>query len=244
MARSTTIASSLASLLSVPASWISLSATSTSRRRLQAAGDVSLAITVLTATQSALAANAQSAEASIRSLLASAGLTAAPGTLSVTPYPTTTTTASPSPSPAASAPAPSPTPVTASSASSGGSNVGAIVGELGAGAVPQRGARRVWLDPALNSRRCPLPPAAGGVVGGVGGALAVAGIAWFILRKRREGSAAAPPRSAYAGAGVTATLTGAIPSVKTRAANLKDDQGVSSSPRNTVTPRTRVGQLA
>ena len=82
-------------------------------------------------------------------------------------------------------------------------------------------------------------------MGGVGGVCMVAGVAWLVIRKNRQ--AAGSGTYSYP-TGVTATVqTGAgLASVKTgRARALREDQGVSSSPRNTVTPRTaQLGQVA
>lgn len=81
-------------------------------------------------------------------------------------------------------------------------------------------------------------------MGGVGGACLVAAV-WLMIRKRRQGAA-----SAHGGypSGVTATVqTGpTLPNVKTgRARALREDAGVSSSPRNNLTPRThQMGQMA
>ena len=86
---------------------------------------------------------------------------------------------------------------------------------------------------------------AGGVVGGVGGALLIAGLAFVIIRKRRAAATAGGGAYGGHGGGVTASITtGAGLSVKTRASRLGEDQGYSSSPRNNLTPRTRVGGMA
>ena len=80
-------------------------------------------------------------------------------------------------------------------------------------------------------------------MGGVGGACLVAGV-WLVMRKRRQGAGGA--QGGYP-SGVTATVQAGptLPSVKTgRARALREDTGVSSSPRNGVTPRTAVGQMA
>lgn len=83
-------------------------------------------------------------------------------------------------------------------------------------------------------------------MGGIGGVCVVAGVTWLVIRKKRQAAGS----GAYGGypPGVTATVqTGAgLPSVKTgRARALREDQGFSSSPRNTVTPRTaQLGQVA
>ncbi|KAL4424132.1 hypothetical protein ABPG75_001433 [Micractinium tetrahymenae] len=216
--KSAQLAASLASLMGVPVAWVNVAAAAPSTRRLQAAGDATTVTVTLAATDpAAAAARLQSAVASgaVASMLSQLGLTLATNSLSVSSY-GTPTSPSPSPSPVAASPSPSPAASAPTSSGSGGSNVGAIVG---------------------------------GVVGGVGGTLLLAGLAWFIVKRRRAAAAAGAGdgglRTNYAGATAQVSTAGAGLTVKAPAAGrLAMDSGVSSSPRNTVTPRTRVNQLA
>lgn len=254
------MSATLATLLNVPVGWISVRAAAAPTRRLQAAGDATyLTITVGSTDPAATAAKLQSliASGSLASALSQLGLYISPNSLAVSTFP-----AAAAPVPATTAgtvsPAPAPAPATTTAAAKK-SNVGAIVGEFRG-----RGGAKVWGDTAAWQRRCCVgvtpPPArvltptpcllflAGGVVGGVGGTLALGGLL-FWMRRRRAAAAAATGgsgglRSTYLpGATAQVTTTSGL-SVKTAAGRLKEDQGMSSSPRNTVTPRTRAGLMA
>lgn len=128
--KSAQLAASLASLMGIPASWVSVAVAAPATRRLQAAGDATaITVTIPSSDPTAAAAKLQSAVSSgaVASMLSQLGLTLASNSVSVSSYGTAAPTPdSPSPSPATSPPASTPS---ANSSGSGSSNIGAIVGE-------------------------------------------------------------------------------------------------------------------
>lgn len=134
IAQSAAISSGVAALLGCPSAWVSVSA-SAARRRLQAAGDTAVVVSIASATPSADAAKLQSAAASLASLFASLGLSADASTMAIS--------LSPAASPVAATPAPAspgPSAPAGSGTAAKSSNTGAIIGAWGACAGLGRGA--------------------------------------------------------------------------------------------------------
>lgn len=131
--KSAQLASSLASLLGVPAAWLNIAVAVPSMRGLQAVGDATtVTITIPASDPAAAASKLQSAISSgaVASMLSQLGLTLTNYSIAVSTYSTAPTAASPSPVLAAPSLAPSaPTIGTSGGSSSSSSNVGAIVGE-------------------------------------------------------------------------------------------------------------------
>lgn len=84
------------------------------------------------------------------------------------------------------------------------------------------------------------------MVGGVAGVCLIAAVAWLVIRRHRAAAGGGGTLGSAHSGGVTASVTTTGPSmtIKTRTAHLTDNQAYSSSPRNSVTPRTRVGNMA
>lgn len=117
------ISAGIAALLSLPdPSWVQCSA-SAARRRLQAAGDVSLLLTIYSTNPTADAARLRAASAGLDSLMKALGVSVDVSQGLMLSFPT-----SASPAPAGAIPAPAPAAPVATA--DGGSNNGAIIGEL------------------------------------------------------------------------------------------------------------------
>ncbi|PRW45585.1 peptidoglycan-binding [Chlorella sorokiniana] len=214
-AKASMLAASMASILGVSPASWVSVTAAASRRRLQATATTT-SVTITAPSASPAAMAAKAHSAASSITSAFASQGFAVAANSLAVTTFPTVAASPSPSPSPAAASPSPAATPSATSATSSSSGGSSTGAI-----------------------------VGGVVGGVGGVCVVAVLTWLVMRKRSQAAAA----SSYVyPAGVTATVqtNSGLPSVKTgRARVLREDQGASSSPRNTVTPRTaHLGQVA